>query len=64
MRIKELRQKSGKELSQLLTENRKKIGQLRFDLASKKLKNVNQIKELRRDVARITTLTKEQKNGK
>jgi len=39
MKIKDLRQKTEKELQDLLAENRKRLGQLKFDLASKKLKN-------------------------
>jgi len=63
MRIKELRQKNKKELNDLLIQDRKKLGQLRFDLASKKLKNVNQIRELKKDIARILTLLKIENNG-
>ncbi len=63
MKIKELRQKSKKELSDLLKENRRKVGQLQFDLASKKLKNVRQVRELRRDIARTITILKEKDEG-
>ncbi len=56
MKIKELNNKTTKELKNLLIESQHKLGQLKFDLASKKLKNVKQIKELRRDVARILTI--------
>jgi len=59
MKIKELSQKSKKELNSLLVENRKKVSRLRFDLASKKIKNVRQVRELRRDIARIITLLKQ-----
>lgn len=60
MKIKDLRQKTEKELQDLLAENRKRLGQLKFDLASKKLKNSREIRWLRRDIARILTLLKEQ----
>ena len=63
MKIKELRQKSKKELSDLLKENRRKVGQLQFDLASKKLKNVRQVRELRKDIARTITILKEKDEG-
>lgn len=56
MKIKELRQKTEKELRNLLNENRNKLGQLRFDLASKKLKNVREVRGLRRDIAKILTI--------
>jgi len=62
MKIKELNQKTKKELNDLLIENRHKLGQLRFDLASKKLKNIREVRKLRRDVARIITILKQ--NGK
>lgn len=62
MKIKELRQKPEKELQHLLQENREKLRQFRFDLASKKLKNIRQIRETRKDIARILTLTKEKKS--
>ena len=60
MKIKELRQKNKKELSDLLNENKDKLGRLKFDLSSKKLKNVNQIKEIKKDIARILTILKEE----
>ena len=56
MKTKELRQKTEKELSDLLNENHKKLGELKFDLASKKLKNVNEFKKLRKSIARILTI--------
>ena len=56
MKIKELRQKTAKELKDLLTEICQKLGRLKFDLASKKLKNVRELKELRKDIARILTI--------
>lgn len=56
MKIKELRQKTEKELQDLLIEKSHRLGQLKFDLASKKLKNVKQIKELKKEIARIKTI--------
>ena len=58
MKIKELRQKPEKELRELLDEDRHKLGQLKFALASKKLKNHRQIRELRKEIARIITILK------
>ena len=62
MKVRELKQKTKKELNDILVENRRKLGQLRFDLASKKLKNIREIRGLRRDVARIITILKQ--NGR
>ena len=61
MKINELRQKSEKELKALLQEDREKLRQLRFDLASGKVKNVREIRSKRRDIARILTILKESK---
>jgi len=59
MKAKELRQKTKKELDDLLIEKSHQLGGLKFDLTSKKLKNVMQIKELRRGIARIKTILKD-----
>jgi large subunit ribosomal protein L29 len=61
MKIKELRQKTEKELTDLLKENQQKLGQLKFDLSAKKLKNVREIRELRKEIAKILTILHEQK---
>jgi len=58
MKAKELRQKTEKELDDLLIDKSHKLGQFKFDLASRKLKNIRQIRELRRDIARIKTILK------
>jgi len=59
MKAKELYQKTKKELDDLLADKSHKLGGLKFDLASKKLKNVMQIKQLRRDIARIKTILRD-----
>lgn len=64
MKIKELRQKTEKELVDLLAEDRRKLGQHKFDLSSKKLKNVREIRELRKEIARILTFLKIEKENK
>ena len=58
MKIVELRQKSKAELSKLLQDSRERACQLRFDLASGKVKNVREIRESKRNIARILTLLK------
>ncbi len=62
MKIKDLHQKTEKELNELLIESRYKLGKLKFDLSSKKIKNIREIRDLRRDVARILTILN-QKNA-
>ena len=56
MKANELRQKSTKELKELLEEDREKLRQMRFDLESGKVKNVRGIRAKRRDIARILTI--------
>ncbi|MGB9743110.1 MAG: 50S ribosomal protein L29 [Minisyncoccales bacterium] len=68
MKIKmtEWRKKSKIELERILKDNRKKLQQLRFDLAAGKVKNVKEIRWLKKEIARILTLlnelTKKEKN--
>ena len=59
MKTKDLHQKTEKELNELLIDNRYKLGKLKFDLSSKKIKNVREIRDLRRDVAKILTILNE-----
>lgn len=59
MKIKELRQKSKDDLEKILEEDREKLRQLRFDLASGKIKNVKEVLNLKKKIARILTILKE-----
>jgi len=56
MKINEIRQKSKKELESMLLAQRERLRNLRFDLASGKVKNVREIRELKKEIARILTL--------
>ena len=56
MKVKELRQKSEKELHKILDESREKLRQLNFDLASGKVKNVREIRKIKREIARMLTI--------
>ena len=53
--IQELKNKSHAELQALLTESKKELRTLRFDLVSGKTKAIHTIQELRRKIARIMT---------
>jgi large subunit ribosomal protein L29 len=55
MKAKELKTKTIDELRKLEAQLREQLRQLRFDLASGKVKNVKRIKEIRKDIARILT---------
>ena len=59
MKSVELRKKTKSQLDKLLLENQERLRKLRFDLASGKLKNVREIRYIRKDIARILTLIKE-----
>jgi len=59
IKAKELKQKTAEELAMILKENHEKIRAMRFDLASKKLKNTNELAVSRRQIAQILTILKE-----
>jgi large subunit ribosomal protein L29 len=61
MKIRELRQKSEKELQQTLLNFRDKLRELRFNLAGGKVKNIKEIHQTKKDIAKILTLLNERK---
>ncbi len=63
MEIKEMRQKPKGELEKTLLDLREKQRSLRFDLVAGKVKNVREIRKIKKDIARILTISKEQKNA-
>ena len=58
MKIQEFKQKQKPELQKLLIDSQERLRSLKFDLASGKVKNVREIRELKKDIARILTLSK------
>lgn len=64
MKIIELQKKSKSELKKLLGNKQERLRVLRFNLAAGKLKNVRELRGVRRDIARILTLLKERNNKK
>ncbi|MCX6763817.1 MAG: 50S ribosomal protein L29 [Candidatus Moranbacteria bacterium] len=62
MRIKEIREKNIEELKKLLAEKQEAVRKLRFEVAGKQVKNHREIRNSKRDIARIITLIKEGKN--
>jgi large subunit ribosomal protein L29 len=60
-KIKELREKSIEELKKLLTEKRESVRKLRFDISTKQVKNNRQLRNDKKDIAKILTLIKEHK---
>ncbi len=61
MDIKELKKKPIAELKKMEAQLREELRQLRFDLASAKVKNVKRIGEVKKTIARILTLYKNNK---
>ena len=59
MKTAELRQQTKEELTRQLQENREKMRQLRFDLISGRIKNIREIRIIKKDVARILTILNE-----
>ncbi len=59
MKISELREKKIPELEKLLSEKRKKFQDVRFNLASGRVKNTTQMRQLKKDIARILTILNE-----
>lgn len=57
-KIREFSRLSKQELQRNLSEKRERLRQLRFDLASGKVKNVGEVREIKRDIARIITISK------
>lgn len=61
MKIKDLREKGIEELKKLLAEKREATRKLRFDIASKQVKNNRDLRNDKKDIARILTIIKENK---
>ncbi len=58
MTIKEIRQLSETELQKLLVESREKLREMRFKSARRELKNVREVRDIKKTVARTMTLLK------
>ncbi len=63
MKAKELRELSLSQLSEKLFQARKKLQEMRFSLASGRLKNPHKIKETKKEIARILTLINEKRKN-
>jgi large subunit ribosomal protein L29 len=62
MKARELKEKGMPELEKMLAEKREKTRKLRFDIAAKQVKNTRELRNEKKDIARILTLIAE-KNG-
>jgi large subunit ribosomal protein L29 len=61
MKIQELRKLEIKDLDQKLIELRNKSREFRFSIANNQLKNVRQLRAVKKDIAQILTVLKEKK---
>ena len=59
MKTSELRQKTNIDLKQMLEDKQRALATLNFDLASVKIKNIKELREGRRQIARILTIMRE-----
>ena len=59
MKIADLRQKTKTESERFLQEGRERLRVLQFDLVAGKVKNVREIRQIKKDIARVLTLLKE-----
>jgi large subunit ribosomal protein L29 len=64
MKIKEVRQKTKKELKDNLAALREKLREMRFNLAGGKVKNIREVHQTKKDIAKILTILKENESGK
>ncbi|MDP2692476.1 MAG: 50S ribosomal protein L29 [bacterium] len=58
----ELKNKSVKDLEEMLVEKRSKLRDLRFGVSSAQLKNVRDVRKYKRDIAQILTLINSKKH--
>ncbi len=63
MRFTDLKNKDLKELQKMSEDLKVKLGKLRFELANKTLKNFSQIKQTKKDIARILTAVRASQKG-
>lgn len=59
MKAKEIRELSDQELEQRLEDLKEELFNLRFQLATGQLENMMQIKNCRRNIARVKTVLRE-----
>jgi large subunit ribosomal protein L29 len=55
-KIKDFQKMSGQELKNLLQNKKERLRELRFDLIAGKVKNVREIREIKKDIARLNTI--------
>jgi len=61
MKVQELRKRDKNELVKSIADLRKKLSDLRFKFSSNQLKNVKEVSNTKKDIARMLTIIKEEK---
>lgn len=61
MDVQDLRKKETAELEKMVQDLKKKLSDFRFKITSNKVKNVKEIENTKKDVARILTIINEKK---
>ncbi len=59
MKISEIKNKETKELEKMTYDLKKKLSDIRFKFSGSKLKNVKEISNMKKDIARILTIIEE-----
>lgn len=62
--LKELKLKSAVELQKILSASREKLRELNFKVSQNQLKNVREIRNLRKKIAKVITLINQKKQEK
>jgi len=57
--LKELKAKSETELKKILASSREKLRDFRFKVSQNQLKNIREVREIKKKIAKILTLLKE-----
>ncbi|MBI4087609.1 MAG: 50S ribosomal protein L29 [Candidatus Liptonbacteria bacterium] len=61
--IQELKMKPAAELQKFLKDGRERLRSLKFDLAAGKVKNVKELRTLKKDLARANTFIHASRSG-
>ncbi len=62
MKTSELRKKDVSELKKSVDDLRKKLSDLRFNFSSNKLKNVKEVGNIKKEIARMLTILRENRS--
>ncbi len=62
--IQELKHRSAEDLARMAKEGGEKLRSLKFDLAAGKVKDINPIRTLRKDIARMKTFIRQSEMNK